>query len=354
MTLKKSNSDGSAAQLPASSLALLELLLAAEPQEILLVLGQFPQIKKEGVWHSIRRAPFLPSEWAAICRTLPPFDGAKGQGFFSPRENLIYHFHVVQTEFLNKIHLIKRLSQQADVFHLPNIFYETLQQDSGLVVVVSPKKNCRRELFVQASRKLAQEKRVHGLFVSRSVYPLSQESEGLFSQVTPETLADEDLRDRLLSGVQVVFFDELRTVEELNLAVGIHDEQRLVVLGVAAQSLILGVAKIFQMVSDDRFLLYRWVQSLRLLLSQIPLRSPQKIYGSEVIAISEDIKRRFLDLQLQDLQDLLASSTEGGGVQNLNQSLLHHLLKRKLDVRSAFALSESPEELDALLKKVGV
>ncbi len=338
-----------------SALSLLELLISTEPQEILLVLGQFPQIRKEGVWHSVRRAPFLPSEWAAICRTLPPYEGANGQGFFSPRENLIYHFHIVQTDLLSKIHMVKRMSGHVENFHLPNLFYETLHQDSGVIVVVSPQKSCRRDLFVQASRKLGKEKRVHGLFVSRSIYPLSQEGEGLFSQVTPEALADGELRERLLAGTQVVFFDEINSVQELDLAVSIQDEQRLVIIGVAAQSLILGLAKIFQIVSAESFLLYRWTQALRLIISQIPLKSPgQRIYGSEVIAVSEAIKRDFLNLKLADLQDLLANSKDAAGLQNLNQSILHHLLKRKLDVRTAFALSESPEELDALLKKVGV
>lgn len=50
----------------------------------------------------------------------------------------------------------------------------------------------------------------------------------------------------------------------------------------------------------------------------------------------------------------IKENSENLGMRSLNQSLFQLMLKRKIDFRSAFEASEDPEELDSLLKKVGI
>ncbi len=335
---------------------LLENLMATEPTEILLVLGHGPQTMTRGGWEAFRETPLLPSEFAGVLRALPAFDEKAGQGFFSPKENLVYHFHVIQADLISKVHFQKRAMQSIENFHLPNLYMETLNLASGFVLMVCPKKHIRQELFVQTAVRLGKETKMHGLFASQSIYPLSQEGSGVFSQVDPDLMIDSQKFDQVLAGVQIVFFDELRHQEDLISILNAIDERRLVIAGVSAATAVEGLAKVLQLISGNSFLLYRWVKSLKLILSQIPLRcqNPGGLYGSEVISVTQEVEGHLQDGNLKAVEKLLCASETGTGIQNLNQSLLHHLLKRKIDMRTAFSLSNTPDELDLLLKKVGV
>jgi twitching motility protein PilT len=46
--------------------------------------------------------------------------------------------------------------------------------------------------------------------------------------------------------------------------------------------------------------------------------------------------------------------TEKLGMRTMNQSLFQLLMKRKIELKTAFEFSPAPEDLDLILKKVGV
>ena len=56
----------------------------------------------------------------------------------------------------------------------------------------------------------------------------------------------------------------------------------------------------------------------------------------------------------QNFQLLNLSELGFESYQTLNQSILQKMIRRKLDVQSAFAVSDAPDELDAQLKKMGL
>ncbi|MGE5085298.1 MAG: hypothetical protein ACM3MG_03295 [Bacillota bacterium] len=48
------------------------------------------------------------------------------------------------------------------------------------------------------------------------------------------------------------------------------------------------------------------------------------------------------------------NAPENSGILTLNQSLLQHLIRRRIDLKTAFETSREPDHLDQLLKKVGI
>lgn len=60
------------------------------------------------------------------------------------------------------------------------------------------------------------------------------------------------------------------------------------------------------------------------------------------------------DQDLKSLENLLTQAPENSGILTLNQSLLQHLIRRRVDLKTAFEVSRDPDNLDQLLKKVGI
>jgi twitching motility protein PilT len=88
----------------------------------------------------------------------------------------------------------------------------------------------------------------------------------------------------------------------------------------------------------------------------------QKMAGAQPVAIHEILicrekeKRKLTEFfdKKQSFQLLNLSEMSFDSYHSLNQSILQKMIRRKLDVQHAFAASDSPDELDAQLKKMGL
>ena len=59
-------------------------------------------------------------------------------------------------------------------------------------------------------------------------------------------------------------------------------------------------------------------------------------------------------LNQKNLYKLKMTEFAKDGYSSFNQSLIQKLIRRKLDVQTAFAASEEPDQLDEQLKKLGL
>lgn len=81
-------------------------------------------------------------------------------------------------------------------------------------------------------------------------------------------------------------------------------------------------------------------------------QSPQ--CAQEVILINSMVRELLLSGTFVEAQNHLKNETDKSGVRTLNQSLMNLLLKRKIDLKTGFSASLYPDELDEMLKKVGI
>lgn len=74
----------------------------------------------------------------------------------------------------------------------------------------------------------------------------------------------------------------------------------------------------------------------------------------EVLVGTELTKSYIREAKWDQMKDYMQTSGDRTGMRTLNQSILQALTKRKIDVKAGFQASFSPEELDQLLKKIGI
>ena len=79
-----------------------------------------------------------------------------------------------------------------------------------------------------------------------------------------------------------------------------------------------------------------------------------RVFAHELLLVKPQI-REYIDQQnMLALQNVLLNAPENSGILTLNQSLLQHLIRRRIDLKTAFETSREPDHLDQLLKKVGI
>lgn len=74
----------------------------------------------------------------------------------------------------------------------------------------------------------------------------------------------------------------------------------------------------------------------------------------ELLLVTQKMRPALREGQWAVLEEEMRSSGEKTGMRTLNQSLLQLLLRRKIEMRTAFHESQNPDEFDQLLKKVGI
>lgn len=87
----------------------------------------------------------------------------------------------------------------------------------------------------------------------------------------------------------------------------------------------------------------------------------QKLAGANKTAVHEifinrEIEKNKLIQNFESNQNMTMKLSEISGetYQSLNQSIIQKLIRRKIDVKAAFAASDDPDQLDASLKKMGL
>jgi twitching motility protein PilT len=78
------------------------------------------------------------------------------------------------------------------------------------------------------------------------------------------------------------------------------------------------------------------------------------VYAHEVALMTPQMKAHLENQDIRALETQLRQAPDNSGLISLNQSLLQNLIRRKIDIKSAFEVSQDPDGLDHLLKKVGI
>ena len=99
----------------------------------------------------------------------------------------------------------------------------------------------------------------------------------------------------------------------------------------------------------------RFIQVLNGLIVQ-KFVGTQKVAAHEILVLRQQEKNKIVG-EFLDKKSFYPIKLDDFGAdcyQSLNQSLIQRLIRRKIDVKSAFAASNEPDQLDAQLKKLGL
>ena len=117
------------------------------------------------------------------------------------------------------------------------------------------------------------------------------------------------------------------------------------------------VNAIEQFLSDsDKTIANHLSHYLRAIIYQrlLPSKSGQPVLIAEILLPTPEIRQLIQKQDLNPIYHLIKKDQHRTGMTSFNQSLMNALIKRKIELRTAFANSHDPNELDQLLKKVGI
>lgn len=346
---------------------LVQRLIQKNYIELQFRLGHKVLGKKGKDWEEIDHKEMTLSEWEDLkdlCLTknekinLETTGFAKGISTLGSQMNsvrAIYSFMEWKENF--KAHIqINRNIKVAN--HMQNLSYwESLRKPGGLHLVVGKGKSGKSQFLTEILEELKKDSpqmcATHAdlsplkLAVSETLMHFGSES-----LTWPKSHAIYDGVDRL--------FVDLNDLTQLEKWIEFAEQGRWVILTLTAGSIQNALEQIFARLNSQAFLWKRFCFQLSsmLYLSAVTERE-LTLFESFILVrkFQNELAEKFSAQSMNVISELM--STEKTGVshslyQNLNQSILQALLKRQLDVSLAFQHSNDPEQLDLMLKKMGL
>ncbi len=239
----------------------------------------------------------------------------------------------------------------ATPWNLPGIVNESVARSQGLSLITGPRKSGKTSVIQQVLQSLSQRKKVIASYSDEANPHLKSEGNFL-TQFSVQHLQ----KNGVLRTADIVILDSSR-LEFCETALRLAEEGRSVVLTLPVWGISMGLQRFMDLCEGSADSRARRTASV--LQMAMGLRLLQGIETSlqgafELLLADSQIQKAVASSNFQEITNLMKTTGEKTGMRSLNQSLFQLLMKRKVDLKSAFENSPEPEELDSLLKKVGI
>lgn len=344
-----------------------DLILQAKgrrAQSILFSVGSAPQVRVEDQWNLLRDTPVLPSEWNILQQSvlngqqrahLETQGSVAGEGLFGGSR---LGFAFFQNENTMKAWLNLELEAEAgNEGAAPAVLGETLRDKKGLVLLSGQRESGLAAAISAGLTRLNSEKVFSAVVFSAVPFPRLREEKALFLY-NHAPLIDPATEYGLTAGVDLVVFHAYSDESSFRLALELAEKNLTVIYSMLAPSPFNALRRVYGFLERavGAHGPARFAEVLELILGQISLRgiSRELIQAYEVILLKPQVRQMIAHGHLLELEQLLQHAAENSGLVNANQALLQNLIRRRIDIKTAFAASRDPDGLDLLLKKVGI
>ncbi len=350
-----------------------QLLKAAVKQgasDLHIVAGSPPVLRVEGKIIRVRSADLTPDQTRQICYSIltdaqrSRFEATKELDFSFGiksmarfRANLFFQKGSVSGVF-------RRISMDIpdiDALGLPSIVKELVNYPSGLVLVTGPTGSGKSTTIAALIDKINRETRGHIITLEDPIEYIHPHKSSIVNQreVGVDTVSYRSaLKHVLRQDPDVCMMGELRDLETIDAAMNICETGHLVFATLHTNSAISTISRIVNVFPAEQQERVRTQLSLTLnaVISQrlIPGIKGGVVPAMEILILSPSIRNLIREDKLHQVYGMMQVGQDKSGMITLNQSLVQLVLKRKIDIRSAFMNSLDPEELDKLLKAAGV
>jgi twitching motility protein PilT len=346
-------------------MSLTELLLQArsrKAQQFLFVVGSEPRARVNSGWVSLRSSPGLITEWNLLQQSLL---NNQQRAVLDTRgsvvgETLIEQLRLGFSFYQDDSTMKALLSLDSDNIRydlpLPSSVLDTCLRTKGLVILSGPGDAGQTHTLHRLLQKMNEEKSFLGVVFSRQVFPQVREHKASFAYHTG-SLQGEGL-ESLLAGADVVVFDGLAQEEDYCRALSLAERGFFVICSMSSATLGNTLRRWVSAVGQKHGSLgvSRLAETLSLCFGQyaLPGLGGDTVYAHEVALMTPQMKAHLENQDIRALETQLRQAPDNSGLISLNQSLLQNLIRRKIDIKSAFEVSQDPDGLDHLLKKVGI
>ena len=237
-------------------------------------------------------------------------------------------------------------------FLIPEVMRESLTRRQGLLLVNGNRFSGIEKFFLSAIKQFESEKRSGTVFLRESVKSPFK----YWNYKDVEELTNSGMS--IIKDSEVLIFENMSKAHEVEMAIECAEDGRLVIMHFCNQSLVSTIHKVLSLFSDTRaqHTLWRLLDLLTLSYSQYEIEGEnnETVFAGEMIPLSPELKREIYLKGIDSFEERLRSIDDENGIVTFNQSLLQLLIRRKISLQRAFEFSKDPQDLDSLLKKVGI
>ena len=237
-------------------------------------------------------------------------------------------------------------------FLMPEVMRENLARRQGLLLVNGNRFSGIEKFFLSAIKQFDSEKRSGTVFLRDTVkLPFKH-----WSYKTIDDLVSSG--SVMVKDSEVLIFENISKSFEVEAAIECAEEGRLVIMHFCNQSLVSTIHKVLSLFPDARaqHMFWRMLDLLSLSYSQYEIEGEnnETVFAGEIIPLSPELKKEIYTKGVDSFEERLRNIDDENGVVTFNQSLLQLLIRRKISLQKAFEFSKDPQDLDSLLKKVGI
>lgn len=248
-----------------------------------------------------------------------------------------------------------------EVLGLPQIVTEVVNYPSGLVLVTGPTGSGKSTTIAALIDKINRENRGHIITLEDPIEYVHPHKSSIVNQreIGVDTVSYRSaLKHVLRQDPDVCMMGELRDLETIDAAMNMCETGHLVFATLhtnSAISTINRIVNVFPAEQQDR-VRTQLAMTLNAIICQrlLPSLKGGQVAALEILIMSPNIRNLIRENKLHQVYGMMQVGQDKSGMITLNQALVQLILKRKIDVRSAFMNSSDPEELDKLLKAAGV
>ncbi len=242
--------------------------------------------------------------------------------------------------------------QSGNHWSFPSIVIENLVKNFGLNILMGGRRSGKTSALIELLQKMPKMQKVIAIYTEDE--SVEYKCNGNIAFCFPMNHLE---KNGVHTSADLIIFDaqDFRCVSR---AVELSEMGFQVLLLLPFLNLELGLQRVVDLIDPD----HREVSVRRLssvLQMVLTTRLIKNIEGTrsgifEIMINDSHIRPILLSQKWNLLNQTMKENSEKTGMRTLNQGLFQLMLKRKIDFRTAFEVSDDPEELDSLLKKIGI
>ncbi len=230
-------------------------------------------------------------------------------------------------------------------------YIEPVWKKGGFTLIAGAKRSGRTSAMQSLIYQSLQKRNSHVAVITNEDHWDLQSSNSLISYFDDDVLQNKNFN--LPDSVELVVVDtnDIKGIS-LNQNCSLQqwcDEGRSVMFSLSQQSLRKSLEFLPKIFHSEIFEL----MNMALFVKRLP--SVDGHVGTyELVMGNQTVKEHLMLGQYSEVQNIIDQCTDKKSHRSLNQNLLQLVLKRKIELKVAFEDSYNPEELDLLLKKIGI
>lgn len=334
-------------------------------ESLVLTLGAEPKIFRNGEWHQIDKNSTKISEWNSLVnkfllvhqkQTLDE-TGAASHWASIGEDQVLLSFY--QNQAMMKVVFDFQVGTPSEIggVSVPSIFSESLLREQGIGIVVSARGSDKLHTVSYLMEGVSKKRVGQCAVVSRDAFrPIVEDKMGFVYLDLSKWLRTKDFQ--MFKGTDIVIFDGLFSMDIIPDLIRLAESGVLVMICFAGTSLINGFRQIYSGLPLNSY--HHYVARLSDVyfggICQYRLLGYQNesLLAYEILMNRPEIKSWIEKEDLESIREYQRASKDHTGVLSLNQSLLQLIIRRKIEIKTAFRVSGDPDHLDDLLKKMGI